>query len=49
MSIFDDWNRMAKENRAKYPPGTRILLLGTEQEVKLGSPNTELRMIFERK
>lgn len=28
MSIFDDWNRMAKENRAKYPPGTRILLLG---------------------
>ena len=30
MSIFDDWNRMAKENRAKYPPGTRILLLGMD-------------------
>ena len=30
MSIYDDWNRMAKENRAKYPPGTRILLLGME-------------------
>ena len=28
--IFDDWNRMAKENRAKYPPGTRILLLGMD-------------------
>lgn len=23
MSIYDDWNRMAKENRAMYPPGTR--------------------------
>ncbi|MBO5186254.1 MAG: DUF4314 domain-containing protein [Prevotella sp.] len=30
MSIYDDWNRMAKENRAKYPPGTRILLLGMD-------------------
>ena len=30
MSIFDDWNRMAKENRAKYPPCTRILLLGMD-------------------
>ena len=30
MSIYDDWNRMAKENRAKYPPSTRILLLGMD-------------------
>ena len=30
MSIYDDWNRMAKENRAMYPPGTRILLLGMD-------------------
>ena len=30
MSIFDDWSRMAKENRAKYPPGTRIMLLSMD-------------------
>ena len=27
MSIYDDWNRLGKENKAKYPPGTRIKLL----------------------
>lgn len=27
MSIFEDWNRLGKENKAKYPPGTRIKLL----------------------
>ena len=25
--MFDDWNRLAKENKAKYPPGTRIKLI----------------------
>lgn len=27
MSVFDDWNRLGKENKAKYPSGTRIKLL----------------------
>ena len=30
MSQFDEWRRMAKENKAMYPPGTRILLLGMD-------------------
>lgn len=40
MSIFDDWNRMAKENRAKYPPGTRILLLGMDDPHHPVPPDT---------
>lgn len=27
MSIFREWERLAKENKAKYPPGTRIQLI----------------------
>ena len=40
MSIFDDWNQMAKENRAKYPPGTRILLLGMDDPYHPVPPGT---------
>lgn len=40
MSIYDDWNRMAKENRAKYPPGTRILLLGMDDPHHPVEPGT---------
>lgn len=27
MGLFNDWNQMAKINKAKYPPGTRIELI----------------------
>ena len=27
MSQFNEWHKMAKENKAMYPPGTRISLL----------------------
>ena len=27
MSIFQEWAELAKENKAKYPPGTRIELI----------------------
>ena len=27
MSVFQDWAALAKENKAKYPPGTRIELI----------------------
>ncbi len=40
MSIYDDWNRMAKENRAKYPPGTRILLLDMDDPYAPVPPGT---------
>lgn len=40
MSIYNDWNRMAKENRAKYPPGIRILLLGMDDPYHPIPPGT---------
>lgn len=40
MSIYDDWNRLAKVNRANYPPGTRILLLGMEDPYHPVPPGT---------
>lgn len=40
MSIYDDWNRLAKVNRANYPPGTRILLLGMDDPYHPVPPGT---------
>ena len=40
MSVFQDWAALAKENKAKYPPGTRIELLGMEDPFSPIAPGT---------
>lgn len=43
------WVLKGNERAIKFYEKYGFRFDGTEQEVKLGSPNTELRMIFERK
>lgn len=40
MSIYDDWNRIAKIHRENYPPGTRIMILGMEDPYHSVPPGT---------
>ena len=40
MGLFNDWNQMAKINKAKYPPGTRIELISMNDPHHPGESGT---------
>lgn len=40
MNQFEHWRRMAEQNRANYPPGTRIMLLHMDDPYNPVPPGT---------
>lgn len=46
MSQYDKWSRMAKENRAAYPAGTRILLLWMEDPIHAVPSGTRGTVVY---